>query len=713
MFKLFLASMVIVLCGGCGSGEYISLSVDGGEDSISLPPGSSVPEYGGGESVFKVPVPQGYDWEVTQSWASHCSECGDKYTDWDYCSLSHQSSCCKYGIDFNLPGTADVGKPVLASKEGIVKDVGYDNGWGYYLVIDHGQNFCTRYAHMLQGSTNHLTDGDVVCQGLKIGEIGNTGASEGSHLHFQFEDCSAEIGMGWGFGDGNGVIECVRGNDRYDQYGNYTAMLLTNVEVQDCAFSSPLGGSGWQGASCGALPGCPLNTGCGRQGGHKFSDYSSTNPLEAEAAAYLWSECAIDGANGMLKPKETITRAEALKISLFLFGLKDNCNGFESFGDVGPLDWFYPVVLCGLHHGIITSEHSLFHPNDKASIAEASKMVVEAAAKAGVIDIKNPSVGNFLNIGKSHWAYPYVETLLFYGGLLTTHTAFNPNTPIQRGDFTLMAASMSPCFCQSINCAGSCVCDQKVFACVDPNDSSGGTGGVYEPEPEPEPVCVPDCLGKSCGLDGCGSVCGSCPYDHTCENSSCVPIPCVAQTTCAELGKECGYVSDNCNEWMNCGSCSSGETCQEGQCVCTDCGGGGGVDSCPPYATLINGLCDMGGWFCDPLKGYEITLSSPDGSYHILMGNGPFEHYYSPMWPVIDTKLNLNCDMLPLAILIKAGQMDTVIIVEDQSVPDFDVWVNYPGIVTLEPLISPSQTTKVFQWPEPKAHTLIRIPTKF
>lgn len=710
MTKFFWILLAMLLSGACGSGETLSLSMEDGGDAISLPPRSSAPEYGGSTS-FKVPVPQGYDWEVTQSWASHCNECDAKYSDWDYCTLSHQSSCCKYGIDFNLPGTADLGKPVLASSAGTVKAIGSDGaGWGYYVVIDHGQNICTRSSHMLQGSTSHLVKGAAVCQGMKIGEVGNTGASGGPHLHFQFESCDTQTGLARGFSDGNGVLKCVRGNDRYDQYGNYSAMMLTNVEVQSCASSSPAFGGGelpdggWLNAACGTLPGCPLIPGCGRQGGHQFGDYSSTEPLEAKAASYLWSECAIDGINGLLKPTETITRAEALKISLFLFGLKDNCNGFESFSDVGPTDWFYPVVLCGLKHGVISSEYTLFRPNEKASIAEASKMVVEAAAKAGVISIKNPSTAHFSNIGKTHWAYSYVETLLSYGGLLTKHTSFNPNTPVQRGDFALMAASMSPCFCSNVSCGGGCACDQEVFACVDPNDTSGGTGGTNPP------TCVPSCYGKDCGNDGCGGSCGGCPYNHNCESNTCVPIPCQAATTCEDLGTECGYVSDNCNEWINCGDCDSDDTCQDGQCVSTNCADCGG---CPSSAPEINGLCVMDGWFCDPFKGYEINLYSPGGSYKVQIANGPIHTFSGILGPAEVVTLNFSCKQFPVAILLEGGPMDTVVTVEDELVADFVVWADYTGQIFYFWTDSPTAVTKEFYWPSPNSRFLIGIPVQY
>lgn len=41
----------------------------------------------------------------------------------------------------------------------------------------------------------------------------------------------------------------------------------------------------------------------------------------------------------------------------------------------------------------------------------------------------------------------------------------------------IMMASLSPCFCERIQCDEGCSCDQDQFACIDPNDNSAGTGG--------------------------------------------------------------------------------------------------------------------------------------------------------------------------------------------------------------------------------------------
>ncbi len=56
------------------------------------------------------------------------------------------------------------------------------SGYGYCVVIQHDDGFSTLYAHC---SKINVTLGQEVKQGEKIAEIGNTGASEGNHVHWE------------------------------------------------------------------------------------------------------------------------------------------------------------------------------------------------------------------------------------------------------------------------------------------------------------------------------------------------------------------------------------------------------------------------------------------------------------------------------------------------------------------------------------------------
>ena len=76
-----------------------------------------------------------------------------------------------------------LGTPVVAADAGVVVFAGWDNtGYGYSIVVDHGNGFRTRYAHL---SYYLVKAGDKVSKGAIIGKVGSTGRSTGPHLHFE------------------------------------------------------------------------------------------------------------------------------------------------------------------------------------------------------------------------------------------------------------------------------------------------------------------------------------------------------------------------------------------------------------------------------------------------------------------------------------------------------------------------------------------------
>ena len=75
------------------------------------------------------------------------------------------------------------GTDVKATGDGIVKKENYDRGHGRYVLIDHGNGFITKYAHLKKSL---VKKGDVVERGQVIGLVGSTGRSTGPHVHYEF-----------------------------------------------------------------------------------------------------------------------------------------------------------------------------------------------------------------------------------------------------------------------------------------------------------------------------------------------------------------------------------------------------------------------------------------------------------------------------------------------------------------------------------------------
>lgn len=82
------------------------------------------------------------------------------------------------GIDLAAP----VGTPIFAPGEGEVIFAGWQRGYGNLIKIRHELGVETRYGHLSQ---IRVRVGQKVSRGALIGDMGNTGRSTGSHLHYE------------------------------------------------------------------------------------------------------------------------------------------------------------------------------------------------------------------------------------------------------------------------------------------------------------------------------------------------------------------------------------------------------------------------------------------------------------------------------------------------------------------------------------------------
>ena len=82
------------------------------------------------------------------------------------------------GIDIRAPR----GTPVRAAGPGEVLYAGWLRGYGQIVIIDHGNNLSSVYAHLSNISAG---EGSAVKKGQTIGSVGSTGTATGAHLHFE------------------------------------------------------------------------------------------------------------------------------------------------------------------------------------------------------------------------------------------------------------------------------------------------------------------------------------------------------------------------------------------------------------------------------------------------------------------------------------------------------------------------------------------------
>ena len=83
-----------------------------------------------------------------------------------------------YGLDYAAP----TGTPIYAADGGTVVSAGWSGAYGYTIVIDHGANKKTLYAHC---SRLFVSAGTKVYKGQHIAAVGSTGRSTGPHCHFE------------------------------------------------------------------------------------------------------------------------------------------------------------------------------------------------------------------------------------------------------------------------------------------------------------------------------------------------------------------------------------------------------------------------------------------------------------------------------------------------------------------------------------------------
>ncbi|KXU37479.1 peptidase M23 [Ventosimonas gracilis] len=85
------------------------------------------------------------------------------------------------GVDY----AAAQGTPIKATGNGKILFAGKNNGYGNYILIQHGKHYQTLYGHM-RSFAKGMRTGASVQQGQIIGYVGMTGLATGPHLHYEF-----------------------------------------------------------------------------------------------------------------------------------------------------------------------------------------------------------------------------------------------------------------------------------------------------------------------------------------------------------------------------------------------------------------------------------------------------------------------------------------------------------------------------------------------
>ncbi|MGI9227678.1 MAG: M23 family metallopeptidase [Gammaproteobacteria bacterium] len=90
------------------------------------------------------------------------------------------------GVDF----AGKSGSDVVAVAGGIVSRAAKNGGYGYFVEVDHGNGYITRYGH---NQMLLVQAGEAIKRGQVIAKLGSTGRSTGPHVHFEVLKDGARI----------------------------------------------------------------------------------------------------------------------------------------------------------------------------------------------------------------------------------------------------------------------------------------------------------------------------------------------------------------------------------------------------------------------------------------------------------------------------------------------------------------------------------------
>jgi len=99
-------------------------------------------------------------------------------SDFGWRRLSHSRGRMHLGVDIAAP----YGSTVTAPADAKVAFVGHKNGYGLTVILDHGGNLTTLFAH---NSEVLVTEGETIHKGQEICRIGMSGHTTGPHVHYE------------------------------------------------------------------------------------------------------------------------------------------------------------------------------------------------------------------------------------------------------------------------------------------------------------------------------------------------------------------------------------------------------------------------------------------------------------------------------------------------------------------------------------------------
>lgn len=92
------------------------------------------------------------------------------------------------GVDFAVP----TGTPVMAAGSGMISFMGWANGYGNFVILNHGNGYSTAYGHLSRFAPG-MRRGGRVRQGQVFAYSGATGLATGPHLHYEIRINNTQV----------------------------------------------------------------------------------------------------------------------------------------------------------------------------------------------------------------------------------------------------------------------------------------------------------------------------------------------------------------------------------------------------------------------------------------------------------------------------------------------------------------------------------------
>ncbi len=121
-------------------------------------------------------------YETSDTWAWPVGN-GNYYITATFMDPTYLAEIGSYHYGLDISGSGFYGTPIYSARAGTVISAGdAGDGYGYKVIIDHGDGFMTVYAH---NSQLQVYSGDYVSKGQLIAYAGSSGYSTGPHLHYE------------------------------------------------------------------------------------------------------------------------------------------------------------------------------------------------------------------------------------------------------------------------------------------------------------------------------------------------------------------------------------------------------------------------------------------------------------------------------------------------------------------------------------------------